>query len=208
MGAFCYWISIELHASLQLVKHKRSTKWTCEATSFVSIKHFSTGLSNRIVFAAYRIEYFGSNRIESYADQIECFSSIFDSIRFDLEKILNTKKNQKVTVKSKKFTNSDNNWLCQLLLKSRWITLWRLANFTVAKCVSRLLRSFSIESNRYRIEIESNREVSALSESKIESNRKRFDLTALWVQHVKNHSTCLETKNVSELVRCNLRFSG
>jgi hypothetical protein len=35
------------------------------------------------------------------------------------------------------------------------------------------------ESNRYRIEIGSYRMVSATSRSKIESNRNRFDLTAL-----------------------------
>jgi hypothetical protein len=64
---------------------------------------YPSGLANRnrIVFG-YRIECFGSNQVELYADRIECFFSVFDMIRFGED--FETKKSKILTVTSKRFT--------------------------------------------------------------------------------------------------------
>jgi hypothetical protein len=170
-GAFCLWwrflncgwgpISIAMTEAHRAVK----SKW------------------NRIVFC-YRIECFCSNRIKSYPNWIEWFFRF--SIRFDsiltkswTWKTINCDRKKRKIHKTESWRGLSD---IDAFIMHNFLKIGHFPNrqysFMTADAFSYRIESF-FESNRYRIEIESNRTVSATSRSKIESNRNWFDLTAL-----------------------------
>jgi hypothetical protein len=187
--AIATWVPIHISKLVNL-------RLTCDS---LTIKHsFETNLIftiswtravksnwNWIVFP-YQIECFCPNWIKSYPNWIEWliqFSIQFNSIRFwqKLER-------EKPRIWQKNIKNSQDRILKGIV---RYLCLhceqffWKLViflmvkfSFMTADAVWYQIESF-FESNRYRIEIESNRKVSATSPSKIKSNRNRFNLTAL-----------------------------